>query len=281
MLIFAEGLFGGNRLRRCSNASRLHWPYLFLLSNSYARLELDYERIISTAYCGFDPLPTEVELESATHEYSQCGLLFVYTSPSGAKWGQWYVPFPSAFPRYKTQADRKSPAPSAKEFMAWAGGHVNDCSTTAYTSGKTHENISAKNLPLDVEVEVEVEVDKNTMSKPDSRFDLSPFDPPVGVNEIPIRKIWDHYIEQIGKNPAIYTLTATRRKMGVCRFRDALAKVGGDYSKANELMECAIDAMRDSEWHHGKNERHRKYLDWELLFRSTDQFEKWLERADQ
>jgi hypothetical protein len=46
-------------------------------------------------------------------------------------------------------------------------------------------------------------------------------------------------------------------------------------------MKCAIDAMVASDFHQGKNDSKKKYLDWELLFRSTEKFEQWLERADQ
>jgi hypothetical protein len=38
-IIDPEGLFGGDRLRRCSNVAQLHWPRLFLGSDGFARLE--------------------------------------------------------------------------------------------------------------------------------------------------------------------------------------------------------------------------------------------------
>ena len=39
-IIDREGLFGGDRLRRCSNAAQLHWPRLFLAADGFARLEI-------------------------------------------------------------------------------------------------------------------------------------------------------------------------------------------------------------------------------------------------
>jgi len=116
-----------------------------------------------------------------------------------------------------------------------------------------------------------------------NELDLSPAETSKADNGNSILEIWHYYIAEIGKNAALYTLTPSRRSMGLKRFAEALNKVvpKGDTDKAIFLMKCAIDALRDSAFHQGKNDSKKKYLDWELLFRSPDQFEKWLERADQ
>ena len=54
-IIDPSGLFGGDRLRRCSNVAQLHWPRLFLASDGFARLEMNYARIIGRAYPTFNP----------------------------------------------------------------------------------------------------------------------------------------------------------------------------------------------------------------------------------
>ena len=39
-IINPDGLFGGDRLRRCSNIVQLHWPRLYLAGDGFGRLEL-------------------------------------------------------------------------------------------------------------------------------------------------------------------------------------------------------------------------------------------------
>lgn len=44
-IIDPEGLFSGDRLRRCSNLAQLHWPRLYLAANGFARLEINFAKI--------------------------------------------------------------------------------------------------------------------------------------------------------------------------------------------------------------------------------------------
>jgi hypothetical protein len=93
-------------------------------------------------------------------------------------------------------------------------------------------------------------------------------------------EIWDYYVEQIGKNPAICTFTPSRKKIGAARFAEALEMAGGDPRKAIILMKCAVDALHDSEWHNGKNDAKAAYNEWETLFCSAEKFQNWLARAE-
>jgi hypothetical protein len=60
-IINADGLFGGDRLAMCSDKARLYWPYFFLASNGYGRLELNYPKIMNRAFHRFKKPPTEDE----------------------------------------------------------------------------------------------------------------------------------------------------------------------------------------------------------------------------
>jgi hypothetical protein len=117
-VIDPDGLFGGDRLRRCSNAAQLHWPRLFLASDGFARLEINYARIIGRAYPTFDPVPSETELQAWLLEYASHYLLFLYEI-DGQVWGQWDTRS-DLLPRYKTAADRRSPNPPEPDFTAWS-----------------------------------------------------------------------------------------------------------------------------------------------------------------
>jgi hypothetical protein len=116
-VINPEGLFNGDRLRRCSNAAQLHWPRLYLASNGFARLEINYARIIGRAYPTFNPTPSETELQSWIQEYVQNHLLFLFEA-DGRLWGQWDTRR-EFLPKYKTAADRRSPAAPEPEFTDW------------------------------------------------------------------------------------------------------------------------------------------------------------------
>jgi hypothetical protein len=116
-IIDPSGLFGGDRLRRCSNIAQLHWPRLFLASDGYGRIEINYARIVGKAYPGFNPIPSETELQAFIQEYVDNFLLFPYQA-GGQLWGQWDTRS-ELLPRYKTSADRRSPHPPELAFTQW------------------------------------------------------------------------------------------------------------------------------------------------------------------
>ena len=82
------------------------------------------------------------------------------------------------------------------------------------------------------------------------------------------------------KSSRILTFTAGRRDKGLARLAEALKKTKGNLEKAEGLMRLAIEALVASKWHMGENPDKKKFDAWEdHLFRSAEQFEKWLERA--
>jgi hypothetical protein len=105
---------------------------------------------------------------------------------------------------------------------------------------------------------------KTISAKPSSAFDEA------------VSGVWAYYIETIGRNPNLITFTPKRKAMGVARLRD-LIKRSGSIESGVELMRLCVDRLKQSAFHNGRNDRHTKYLDWEILFRSTEQMEKWLD----
>jgi hypothetical protein len=112
-IIDATGLFLGDRLAWCSDTAQLHWPRLYAAANNYARLELNYQKIISKAYTSFSKPPTETEFWSMIREYKNNFLLLVYQNTDGSLWGQWQTN-----DRYllghKNAEDKRSPEPSGE-----------------------------------------------------------------------------------------------------------------------------------------------------------------------
>lgn len=94
-----------------------------------------------------------------------------------------------------------------------------------------------------------------------------------------LRRVFDHYLQEMDKSPKLYTLTPSRRQHGMARLRDCIRKADGDMPTAEKLMCAAVDALKASEWHMGKNDKGRSFTDWtDHLFKSTDRLEKWLEQ---
>lgn len=95
-----------------------------------------------------------------------------------------------------------------------------------------------------------------------------------------VRRVWNYYIETLGKSPKLLTFTTARRKQGLARFDELLVKVRGDMAKAEIVMKLAVDALSKSPFHCGKNDHNRRFDSWEKnLFRSQEQMEEWLERT--
>jgi hypothetical protein len=126
-VIDPDGLFGGNRLRRCSDASRLWWPYFFLAANGFGRLELNYSVLVNRIAGGFHRPPIEEEVYGYFIEYRDNYLAFLYEA-SGQIWAQFYCK-PGYLPRWKTAADKKSPAPPEKQYQAWLNSYKTDIKT--------------------------------------------------------------------------------------------------------------------------------------------------------
>jgi hypothetical protein len=137
LIIDPDGLFNGDRLRRCSNVAQLHWPRLFLASDGFGRLEINYARIIGHAYPTFSPVPSEAEIQSYLQEYARNFLLFLYQA-DGRLWGQWDAK-PALMPRYKTSIDRRSPQPPEKEFLEWKRSYLAESKSFPKSFGNISE----------------------------------------------------------------------------------------------------------------------------------------------
>ena len=147
LIIDPSGLFNGDRLRRCSNTAQLHWPRLFLASNGFGRLEINYARIVGKAYGTFNPIPSEIELQSILQEYIKASLLFPYEF-NGQLWAVWDTQT-ELLPRYKTSEDRRSPIPPEPALSQWKLRYRNEPKAFPKLCGNVSET-----FPLAVAVAV-------------------------------------------------------------------------------------------------------------------------------
>lgn len=98
-----------------------------------------------------------------------------------------------------------------------------------------------------------------------------------------VKQVFSYYLETIGRSPKLYTLTAKRLAMGTARLADALKMAAGDLPDAADLMKAAIDEMAASDFHMGRDPKTngKTYCEWENVFRSAEQFQSWLQRAQE
>jgi hypothetical protein len=92
-----------------------------------------------------------------------------------------------------------------------------------------------------------------------------------------VKGVWDCYINTIGRNPKLYTFTPKRIAMGLKRWHECFSRAAEPKAEnATAMMKLCIDRLHKSSFHNGVNDRGQKYIDWEILFRSQEQMEKWL-----
>jgi hypothetical protein len=119
VIIYPQGILGGERLATCSDDAQLHFPRLVALGNGFGRMELNARAIIETAYANFECKPSREQLTRWLQEYARQHLLFIYTDAQGHPWGQWCGVPERMLPRFKTAADKRSPAPPAEALAAY------------------------------------------------------------------------------------------------------------------------------------------------------------------
>lgn len=96
-----------------------------------------------------------------------------------------------------------------------------------------------------------------------------------------MREVFAYYLTVMRRNRATYTFSALRRKKGLARLEEAVRMAHGSLVGAVELMKAVVDEVAQSEFHMGRDPKTggKSYCEWEdHLFRSTEQFEKWVQR---
>lgn len=111
----------------------------------------------------------------------------------------------------------------------------------------------------------------NTNAKP-----LSPFGDDRSLYSH-LDDVWYYYLEATNRNPRRNKFTAIKRRTGIVRLRECLAKTNGNRENAVKLMKVAIDALKRSDFHMGCDVKSdgKKYNDWEHVFGTYETMEDW------
>lgn len=104
----------------------------------------------------------------------------------------------------------------------------------------------------------------------ENQLTLSP--PSSETDDLNIPKLFEYFCQQAGKT-SNYTLTPKRRRAAESRWREAKRIAHGDIAEAKQLFRRAIDALCESEFM-----RKQGLLEWDQVFRSEDNFTKWVDR---
>lgn len=119
---------------------------------------------------------------------------------------------------------------------------------------------------------------KNTPPTP-SPGDMKEVDPPEPTRDVKaetVNRAWEYFKVTFDHNGR-YHFSTSRRRLGE-RAYDALKKRCRYLDIPEEQHEqtilrwfgVAIDRLQDSPFHRGQNDQHKRYQDWENLFRSRD-----------
>lgn len=157
MIFEQESLYKGRRLRKCSAAARLIYPYLILQSNGYARLELDYDSMADEFASFRDDAPTPERIETFFAEYVKHHLVFKYES-NGRTWAQ-FDTRRSWLKDFKTAPDRKSPNPPEPDYTKWLQEQHGD----QWTNFHWNKDVVVPELP-DIPATVAKELPKSLRS---------------------------------------------------------------------------------------------------------------------
>jgi hypothetical protein len=143
-------------------------------------------------------------------------------------------------------------------------------SSSSVSSSKTEIPESAKNADCSPDAQDHELFTEKSGAPTASRF-----------QDAALREVFAYYLTVMRRNRATYTFSALRRKKGLARLEEAVRMAHGSLVGAVELMKAVVDEVAQSEFHMGRDPKTggKSYCEWEdHLFRSTEQFEKWVQR---
>jgi hypothetical protein len=280
-IIHGEGVWHSDKLAQVQPPDfRAEYTWLLPLALANGVFECNSRCVWATAYAFNRPEVTVETVEKILAEFGRVHLLFRWQEPDGKTWGYWTgIRKPGRLPSPSRLKKHHELGPEPPQELL---GRFEEVEVANAQPAVNHQVADSH---LGFGVGVGVGMGKNITSKPDSsdQSACEPSETPAhtklrhdAVLAEHVQSVWHYYIEIIGRNPELYTFTSRRKAMGVARLRD-LIKRSGSIERGLGLMRLCVDRLKQSPFHNGKNDQQKKYLDWEILFRSTEQMEKWLD----
>ena len=212
---------------------------------------------------------------------------------------QWAVEHPGACPEIGTGGDDTSPeiendlSRNQERPVPKSGHNIKGLSIkgeyqdegTALNNSKAHRGIEDEG-DLNQTSEDPDQPHSSSLSSSSQRVDFkkdmsaAPDQPAIVAapdDNAVVERVFKYYLAVTGKEPAINTLTATRRRLGKARLHECLARVNGNYEKAELIMKLAIDNIVASDWAMGRDPKTKgvRYCDWERhIFKTEESMER-------
>lgn len=273
-VVDGEGIWRSDKLARVRPPEwRAEYANLLPMALANGVFEVNPRRVWSAVYSYNREGITQEIVAAILAEFERARLLFRWQTPDGKEWGYWTgidkpgrLPSPS---RLKKKHEPLGPEPPREKLHNFLMGEAatgqpmasHEVANGCLGFGSGSGSGSGINLPSNP--------DGSDHVVPDEKSHLPEADQGLGV-------VWIYYMAELARNPNLYTWSPKRKKMGEARLVDLWSR-SGSLEKAVELMKLCIDRLKQSAFHNGDNASGKKYRDWEHLFRSPEQMEKWLD----
>jgi hypothetical protein len=278
-VLHGEAMWSSTKLSCCPEWAIPEYSWLYPLADANGSFELTNLRVLWGKIAAIRPNFTLEILREVIQIFRDHGLLFTWAE-NGKVYGHW------------TGSDRpgRLPRPSRRKLERLLAPEVPKDQLAKYmqaTDAKSVSSLTAQaSLVLDLVLDLDLE--KPLCANPPGPHEsLAPPQPPAMEDkrsahpdhDRAVERVWNYYLEKLGKNPKLLTFTPLRKQKGLARLRECLAKAGGDLAKAEALMKIAVDALAASDFHRGMNDRKKRYDSWERnLFPSQEKLEQWIEQ---
>lgn len=268
-LICGEALWQSDKLLWVPEEYRAEYANLLPLALANGSFECNPDKIWSRVY-SYNRRDRDREfVKRALEAFESAKMLFRWEAEDGLVWGYWTgIEKPGRLPSGTCYKNAAKGQPVPKELLEKFLSNGNRSMT-----GQQPVN-DRQGLGLGLGVRKDIRADANRPHESASpRTTLKPPDETL----LAVEDVWACYIKTLGREPKLCSFTKKRRAMGLARWHESFSRAAEPKAEnATAMMRMCVDRLAKSAFHNGKNERGRKFIDWEILFRSQEQMEKWL-----
>lgn len=284
-IVDGDGVWRSDKLARVHPQEwRAEYANMLPLAQANGSFEVNSRRVWSAVYSYNRSGLTQENVEAILAEFERVRLLFRWFTADGKEWGYWTgidkpgrLPPPSRKNRRHEAVGAEPPRELLQQFLTVEKVGVERMANHEVATGQPMDSHTVADGCLGLGLGLGL--GETLSSKPDGSDHHREEDFQLTDLEAGRQTAWEYYLVQLGRNPKLYTWTKERKQMGLARLRD-LSKRAGSVAKGVDAMKICIDRLRESRFHNGDNKQKKKYLGWEILFRSTEQMEKWLDDAN-
>ncbi len=292
-ILDGEGLWSSRKIARLQGRFKAEYANLIPLALANGVFECEPHLIWSRVYAFNRPEVDDCIVAELLSDLERVGLLFRWTDASGHPWGYWIgADKPGRLPpKSRERHEREGPKPPQEELTTFLAALETDhgqplanqrsadgCVGTGTGSGTGFCTGSGTGKRL-----LSNKFDDSLLSKKDKKQEEQQQRQPPDLHELQqrvVEEVFTYYHKKF-KRGVLYTLTPQRRKMALARLSETWEALKEPQAESAVTLFCwVVDRLAASDFHNGDNDRNKNYIEWELMFRSPEIFQKWVdERA--